>query len=779
MVSKLELIKEFQKKPERYWKVKLFDELGFKRRRCIKCGKYFWSLTDQKICVDSTCRPYEFIGKPPTKRKFDYFEIFKLVRKFFEKRDHVYLEPYPIVCRWFNLYFTIAGIVDFYRLTNGKLDFELPANPTILIQPCLRFNDIENVGVNGKSFTCFGMIQQTSLYNGKEGYWKDECIELDFEFLTKILGIKKEDINFIEDVWIGAGAFGSCLEYHTKGLELGNAVFTEFVGDLKNYSEMKEKIIDMGAGWERFTWISQGTPTCYDCVFGPAWEKILKVCDVSYDKNVFAQYAKFSGRLSIDEVNVAKEMRKIAKTIDVPEKELQKNVSQLQAIYSILDHTRALVFAISDNAIPSNVGGGYNLRVILRRVLDFIDKFKWNLSLQDVALWHIRYLSKLFPKIKESEDQIMEIVEIERKRYEQTKLRSRKIVKKLIKLKREITEDELLKLYESDGISPEMLMKEGLKIKLPQDFYAKLTERRMKEKEKVEEIKFDVKSLPPTKLLFYENPKLFEFGAKVIKSFNNWIVLDQTAFFPTQGGQLYDKGFIDDSEVLEVQKIGNIVLHKVSKPLPEGKIVKCKVDKKRRKILSAHHVATHIINYAARKVLGKQVWQHSAYKDVDKARLDITHYEKLSNEDVKEIEKIANEVVREDLPIEVETLKRGEAEMKYGFRIYQGGPVEEKELRIVKIGEDIEACSGTHNLFDSTKDIGPILILRTKRIQDGVDRIEFCAGEIAINLLKEKEEILNKIAKRLGVKEEEVPKEIEKIFKKWKKLRKKLRRKKT
>jgi alanyl-tRNA synthetase len=119
-------------------------------------------------------------------------------------------------------------------------------------------------------------------------------------------------------------------------------------------------------------------------------------------------------------------------------------------------------------------------------------------------------------------------------------------------------------------------------------------------------------------------------------------------------------------------------------------------------------------------------------------------------------------------------MSRVEAEKKYGFRIYQGGAIPERNVRIVKIGEEVEACSGTHNMLKSTKEIGNILILGTKRIQDGVVRIEFCSGDVALNYLREKEKILKEVAEKLGVREDEVIEASKKLFEEWKKERKRL-----
>ena len=138
----------------------------------------------------------------------------------------------------------------------NKVVFELPSNPLLVPQIDLRFNDIENVGLTGRHYTGFCMIGQTCNADADGGYWKDRCIELDYELLTSRLGIQSHEIVFVEDVWLGAGAFGYSLEYYVNGLELGNAVFTEFEGNENSHHVMDNKIIDMGAGLERLSWIT-------------------------------------------------------------------------------------------------------------------------------------------------------------------------------------------------------------------------------------------------------------------------------------------------------------------------------------------------------------------------------------------------------------------------------------------------------------------------------------------------------------------------------------------
>ena len=194
------------------------------------------------------------------------------------------------------------------------------------------------------------------------------------------------------------------------------------------------------------------------------------------------------------------------------------------------------------------------------------------------------------------------------------------------------------------------------------------------------------------------------------------------------GGQEPDHGTIGGFEVVDVNKLAGIIVHKLQGGIPEeGQTVSCSVDLQRRSNITKNHTSTHILNASSREVLGSWVWQHSAFKEDDHARLDITHHSSLTDQQVRQIEDAANHMVKENLPVTIQYFDRGTAEQKYGFRIYQGGVVPVKSVRIVSIGDkDVEACGGTH--VKKTGDIEMIKITKTKRIQDGVVRLEFVSG---------------------------------------------------
>ena len=481
-IDKKVLMKKFQANPEKYWEVQLFKEKGFVRKKCSKCGKFFWTLDQEReMCDDQPCRFYDFIGNPPTNKRLDYVEMWKTIEKFFVRNGHTSLRRYPVVCRWYPLFFNIASIINFYRIDSGQLTFEFPANPVIVPQFCLRFNDIGNVGVTGKHSTCFCMVGQAGFYDGKQGYWKDRCIDLDFELVTKEIGIPEKEIIFIEDMWVGPGAFGPSLEYFSRGLELGNAVFTEFTGSTSSYKEMPKKVIDMGAGLERLAWITNGTPTHYDVTFEPVIRYMIKESGLKPDWDFFQRYSKLAGSLNLDEVSNLNKMKdKIAKQLGVSVDVLNSKTKPLEAMYAIADHTLALSFAISDGALPSNTGGGYNLRVILRRAFSFLDKLKINLDLVKVCELHARHLKYFAPELEENINTINTIFDVERKRFNSSKFRAQKVVEEIVQKNEEITEERLLQLYDSEGITPELLKEYKPDLKIPEDFYTKVTEKHMK-----------------------------------------------------------------------------------------------------------------------------------------------------------------------------------------------------------------------------------------------------------------------------------------------------------
>lgn len=766
METEKEIKKEFKLKaqgePEKYYPVSILKERGFKRQQCRVCGTFFWSIKERGTCGDAACiGRYEFIGNSPAKRKLSYIQVWKEFAKLFESFDYTPIKRYPVVARWRDdAYFVQASIYDFQPYcVRGEVD--PPANPLVVPQFCLRFNDIDNVGITGRHFTGFVMIGQHA-FEKKKNYKPEPYLEHIYEWLTKGMRIPEEEIQFHEDAWAGGGNLGPSMEFFSGGLEIGNQVYMQYEISSNGIKELEIKVLDMGMGQERPAWLTQAVSTSYDAVFGDVMDKLYRKANINIDRDFLKNFLPLSGILNFEEEDYNKSMQKIANAMETSVEEIESKIIPLSRLYSIAEHARSLLVAISDGALPSNVGGGYNLRTILRRALNFIELENWELSLYEICEMHARYLREQFPELLENIEELKEILEIEEKRYVETRKKSRKIIISLKEKGEKLSIEKLFELYDSQGISPEMLKQSGIGIEIPHDFYARISEmheeKRRKarinakrEEEEIDRLNSELKSIDTVKL-YYLDSELFEFDAKVVKSVNSYVILDKTAFYPLGGGQEYDTGVIRSEDnkkhanVIAVYKKENAVLHKLdNNPFKEGDAVKCKVNRKRRKQLTKHHTATHIINGAAKALLGEHIWQSGAEKTEEKARLDITHYENLSLEQIEKLEELANSIVERGERIEAEFYSRDEAEKRFGFRIYQGGAVPGKTLRIVRIGSDIdtEACGGTH--LKNTREAEIVRIMSSTRIQDGIVRLEFCAGEACIKFIENEIEILKKV----------------------------------
>jgi alanyl-tRNA synthetase len=473
----------------------------------------------------------------------------------------------------------------------------------------------------------------------------------------------------------------------------------------------------------------------------------------------------------------------IAKEMKISEEQLSAFVAPYEAIYTISDHIRTLVFAISDGALPSNVGGGYNLRVILRRALSILERLGWKniIRVEDMAELHIDYLRRMYPELEDHREDVKTILQLEASRYSNSRERMNSVAMSLKSSKKtkELNVDDLIRLYESDGVTPDFLMEQGIIQNVPSTFYTKLAELHTSQvSSQASKPIPGLEDLPPTKLLYYQDESIRHFHAKVLKVVEDkYIILDQTAFYPRGGGQEPDTGQIEDIKVVEVTKQADVVVHKIEGggriPAKE-QTVHGTVNARRRDLITKHHTATHVLNSSSRNALGSWVWQNSAFKEEGYGRLDITHHSALTREEVKKIERMANWVIRENHPVIIKTYDRGDAEQQFSFRIYQGGVVPTSNVRIVNInGWDIEACGGTH--VKTTGEIGLVKIVKSERIQDGVVRLEFVAGEAAVSYMQQLDSQLASIAQTLGSSREKVIQSFDKAMQDAEAAKKKLR----
>jgi alanyl-tRNA synthetase len=215
------------------------------------------------------------------------------------------------------------------------------------------------------------------------------------------------------------------------------------------------------------------------------------------------------------------------------------------------------------------------------------------------------------------------------------------------------------------------------------------------------------------------------------------------------------------------------VLHLVDGTFETGDLVHGSIDWKRRKQLMDHHTAVHIVGGAARQVLGPHIYQAGANKSTEMARLDITHYNRLTRGDLDAIEALANDVLVQVQRTEKTELNRKDADKKYGFDLYQGGAPKGSSIRILRIADhDIQACGGTHH--DEPGQIGSIRIVRSSAVQDGVERLHIVAGQAALKYASDQDQILRQISEMYGVPNAELPRTSERFYNEWKEQRKRI-----
>lgn len=775
---KAEVRKNASLHPEQFFPVKTLKSKGFNRHQCSKCERFFWTLHKADVCGDPACSGgFRFVGHP-TKKPLDYIQVWKEFARIHEKLGYKPISRYPVIARWNpTTDFTIASIAAFQPfVVSGEI--APPANPLVIPQMCLRFPDIDNVGITGHH-VAFVMMGEHGFFPPKD-YDVDKYISDHLSWLHEGMGLDFSELTIHEDVWAGGGNLGPCMEFFSRGLEISNQVYMQYEITPSGLKELNIKVLDMGQGMERAAWFTQGKPTIYECSFPPVIKKLREITGVEYDDAFMRKFTPLAPYLNTGEVqDINSAWDFVAGKLGMLVSDVKAKILPLAALYAVAEHSRALLFAINDGGLPSNVGGMYNLRVILRRALGFIEKFGWKVSLPEICRWHADYLEPLFPELQENLDEVCEILEVERKKYEATRQKTQSLLPKL--LEKKLSAEDLITIYDSQGISPELLQSEAVKlgksIHVPDNFYALVAERHeAKEQEHASEREEKLPippSIPVTKSLYFDDYAKSSFDGVVLEIIDNNVILDQTAFYPVSGGQLADRGTLDGSKVVDVFKQGPYVVH-VLEEKPKfhvGAKVHGDIDFDRRTQLAQHHTSTHIVNAAARIVLGRHVNQASAKKDIDKAHIDITHYESLTDEEVMKIEEEANKIVQKGVKTELSFMPREDAEKKYGPGIYQGGVAPGKLLRIVNIpGIDVEACGGTH--LKNTLEAGKIKIIKSSKVKDGIVRLVFAAGKAAERLANVEKETLDKVAALLKCDVHHIPARAAELFEFWKKARK-------
>ena len=818
----------FRENYETYYPVATLKRLGFERAFCSECGLPFWRASaDRNDCGDCQCAGgYSFIrtdrqSQPPLNSAVDSLQK---ARRLFEASfattsvPHTVVPRYPVVARWRDdVDFVGAGIYCFQPFcVNGEA--QPPANPLVCAQPCLRFNDLDNIGLTGRHYSCFFMLG-VQVFNRPEAfvYFKEEAVEYNVRFLTEGLGVPKAALTLVEDVWAGGGNLGPSIEYFVGGLEIGNSVFMQFracVGATTQtppaqlWEELEVKVIDVGIGLERIPWLLTGASTSYALVFRESAPFVAELfgTDLCKSDAVYRHFARHSYRFNVDEVDPASlgsVYQEIAELVVAEMRPARFSVSEVVAIventrdvYICCDHARTLLVVLNDGALPSNEGGCANVRNVLRRLFAVLDA--------RLPVGHAvpSAVMDLFGKVAADTHGLAELavepvfLDVLQTEYTKYKATDNKQLAQLRRLQKKRPEGRLalkdwVVAVSSYGLAPEFVRQQTGQ-SVPPNLYLEISlasERTAKVVAASHNAAL-LCAVPSTELLYFSDAfrTATECTAKplAVLGFDELfcttgsekavLFADRTVFYPTSGGQLHDVGSVVcgefSFEVVDAVKLGSHVAHVFLKPLalPEAvqtlataKEVVLRIDETRRELLRKHHTGTHVLFSAARAVLGRHVWQNGAKKTPEEAHLDITHFAGLSVQQVAQIEEEANRRVLVAAPVRTYFLSKSEAERRFGFTLYQGGVVPGDLLRIVDIaGFDVEACCGTH--CATTAEVGLLRVTKTSRVSDGTNRLVFTVGERAVSQFVAEKAAMQTLLRRYNVPANLLAATIDKFF---------------
>ena len=716
-------------------------------------------------------------------------EIRESYKEFFRSKGHVIVPSAPMVIKDDpTLMFTNAGMNQFKDIILGNA----PRKHSRVAdsQKCLRVsgkhNDLEEVGLDTYHHTMFEMLGNWSFGD----YFKKEAISWAWEYLVDVLHLDPERLyatvfegyepeglerdneaagyweqflpkdhiingNRHDNFWeMGdVGPCGPCSEIHIdlrsdeerakkpgrelvneshpQVIEIWNLVFMQYNRKADGSLEpLPAKVIDTGMGFERLCMALQGKQSNYDTdVFQPLIKKIGELSDKKYGDD---------------------------KQVDI-------------AMRVIADHIRTIAFSIADSQLPSNAKAGYVIRRIPRRAVRYAYTF---LGQKTPFLYRLldtlnESMGEAYPELIAQKNLIEKVIKEEEESFLRTLETGMKLIEKVIADakaagKNRISGKDAFTLYDTYGFPldlTELILKENNMDVDIDEFNAEMAKQKERarnaaavetgdwvtvregEPEFVGYDLFDV----DTEILRYRKVKQKD------KSYYQ-IVLSRTPFYAEMGGQVGDKGVLkSDAETIEIydtKRENNLAVH-LSKKLPADVTAEfhAAIDVEARKAIACNHSATHLLHEALREVLGTHVEQKGSYVSADVLRFDFSHFQKMTPEEISKVEHLANKKVREAIALdERRNMPIAEAKALGAMALF--GEKYGDEVRVIKFGDSIELCGGTH--VPNTGNIGMIRIVSESSIAAGIRRIEAITGERVEKAIDELQNTLKQVSQMLN-----------------------------
>ena len=702
-------------------------------------------------------------------------ELRRMYLGFFESKGHLAMKSFSLVPHNDNSLLLInAGMAPLKPYFTGQ---EIPPRRRVTTcQKCIRTGDIENVGKTARHLTFFEMLGNFSFGD----YFKHEAIHWSWEFLTQVLGLEEDRLYpsiYGEDdeafeIWNkevgvpaekitrfyrdpetgecdnfwehGAGPCGPCSEiYYDRGekygcgkpdckvgcdcdrfMEVWNNVFTQFEGDGKGgYTELAQKNIDTGMGLERLAVVMQDVDSVFDIDTMKAIRD--KVCEMSGKKYQVD---------ALDDVSIR----------------------------LITDHIRSATFMISDGIMPSNEGRGYVLRRIIRRAARHgrmlgID----GIFMAKLAATVINESKDGYPELEEKKDFIFKVLSQEEEKFGKTIDQGLSILSDMEKQMeadgvKVLSGENAFKLYDTYGfpmdLTQEILEEKGFSV--DEEGFKKAMEVQRATARKARKVtnymgadETVYESVDPsvtTEFVGYDSLNckskitVLTTETEIVEALSDGevgtVIVEQTPFYATMGGQQGDKGIIrtaagefqvEDTIKLLGGKVGHVG-KMISGMMKTGDEADLSVDAALRAKICKNHSATHLLQKALREVLGTHVEQAGSYQDGERTRFDFSHFAAMTPEELEKVEKIVNDKIAEAIPVRTDVMTVDEAKKTGAMALF--GEKYGETVRVVSMGDfSKEFCGGTH--VKNTSEIAAFKIISENGVAAGVRRIEALTGD--------------------------------------------------
>ena len=732
-------------------------------------------------------------------------DIRKQFLDFFQSKGHLIVPSAPIVLKDDpTLMFNNSGMAQFKEFFLGNA---VPKSPRIAdTQKCLRVsgkhNDLEDVGFDTYHHTMFEMLGNWSFGD----YFKKEAINWAWELLTEVYKIPKENLyvsvfegNEAEnvpfdqeawDIWKGLidedriilgnkkdnfwemgdqGPCGPCSEIHVdlrtdaekaavsgkslvnndhpQVVEIWNNVFMEFNRKADGSLEkLPAKHVDTGMGFERLCMALQGKTSNYDTdVFTPLIEKVEEITGLKYTSNSVEPSRDLAIQQNQDKTNIA--------------------------IRVIVDHVRAVAFAIADGQLPSNTGAGYVIRRILRRAIrygfTFLDtKEPFIYKLVEVLA---NQMGEFFPEITKQQTLVTNVIREEEASFLRTLDQGLQLLDKVITdtKGKQVDGAKAFELYDTFGFPIDLtaliLRERGFELDeagFEKAMFEQKTRSRAASEVSTDDWKILVEGNTETFVGYdqTENEVKITRVRKIDSKKDGvlyQIVLDHTPFYPEGGGQVGDKGILTPTlsngegaiQIIDTKKENNLILH-IAKTLPENleSGFTAKVNTDLRTASSKNHSATHLMHLALRAILGTHVEQKGSLVNPTYLRFDFSHFSKVSDEQIKQVEDFVNERIQQQLPlIERRSIPIQQALDEGAMALF--GEKYGDNVRAIKFGESMELCGGIH--VENTANIWHFKIISEGAVAAGIRRIEAITGDAVKEYFAKQENTLAEIKEAL------------------------------